>query len=146
MTELAGTRDKKRLLSEKVSKIASLEDLRLRDIEATLYDPAPTQPLTPKISVVPKLAKLGYYALYDLVYSVTAKDAKDNETVRAELTFNLVFSLNREREIAQEELEAFGAIGAVEIAHPYVRELIHNLTFRMNLPPFVLDVAPPVAA
>jgi preprotein translocase subunit SecB len=33
----------------------------------------------------------------------------------------------------------------LEIVHPYVREIVHNLTSRMGLPPLVLDVKVPAS-
>jgi preprotein translocase subunit SecB len=43
----------------------------------------------------------------------------------------------------ESDLRAFGTIGAVDIAHPYMRETVQSMTARMGLPPLVLDIRAP---
>ncbi|WP_422773110.1 hypothetical protein ACN28C_09245 [Plantactinospora sp. WMMC1484] len=82
--------------------------------------------------------------LYDFIYTFSAKDRTGQAIFEANFALNLVFRLGQPDELSADELNAFGSLGVVEIAHPYVRELVHNLTFRMGLPAFIIDVAPPI--
>lgn len=134
----------RRRLSDRVASVASLVDLRVRALEANLDQAAAQPPLEPSIRIDPKVGRASDYAIYDFTYSLGATDASKEEVFHARMSLSLVFRLTDHQKISSEELEAFGAIGVVEIAHPYVREIVHSLTFRMGLPPFVLDVAPPV--
>ncbi|WP_112681404.1 protein-export chaperone SecB [Micromonospora saelicesensis] len=134
----------KRGLSDRVAQLASLVDLRMRDIRAELVNFAGDPPFIPSVSIEPNVGRVNKYAVYDFRYSLSATDAGDETVFRARLVMNLVFALSDPDAISKEALEAFGAIGVVEIAHPYMREIVHNLTLRMGLPPFVLEVAPPL--
>lgn len=42
--------------------------------------------------------------------------------------------------VEDQEAEAFGAVTVAATIYPYLRELMDTLTFRMGLPPLVLDV------
>jgi len=132
----------RRRLSNRVSRIASLVDLRVRELEAKLLNFAGDPPFEPTVSLVPNVGSVENFAVYDFVYNLGATDKANRPLFSVNLTMNLVFKLKVDA--TREELLAFGEIGVVEIAHPYVREIVHNLTFRMGLPPFVLDVAPPL--
>lgn len=133
---------RRRELSNRVSRIASLVDLRLRELEAKLLNFDGDPPFEPTVSLVPNVGSVQKFAVYDFAYTLGATDKAERPLFSINLTMSLVFKLKEE--VPREELLAFGEIGVVEIAHPYVREIVHNLTFRMGLPPFVLDVAPPV--
>ena len=134
----------RRRASDRVAKAASLVDLRLRDIEAKLINPSARLPLTPSIAIDPNVGRAEDYLVCDFTYSLTALDSRQHDVFRAKLVFNMIFRLREGDSFESDDFQAFGALGVVELAHPYVREIVHNLTFRMGLPPFVLDVAPPV--
>lgn len=147
MDDTAEFPDVRRALSNTIARGASLVDLRMRRIESELFIPSPKVPLTPKVSVEPSVGRVGSYAVYDIVYRLGATDDTRRDVFHARVVLNLIFSAKDEAVFNDNAaLEAFGAVGAVEIAHPYVRELVHTLTFRMGLPPFVLDVLPPVVS
>jgi hypothetical protein len=134
----------RRRLSDHLSKSSSLLDIRMREIEAKLLDPAHTGTLVPKISVKPDALRAGDFAIYDFTYEFDAADSNGVPIFTARLVQNIIFKLHSPGDVTHDQLEAFGSVGVIEIAHPYIREVIHNLTFRMGLPPFVLDVNPPV--
>jgi preprotein translocase subunit SecB len=121
-----------------------LVDLRVRELNARLIFPAARPPLQPDLKIDPKVGRAESFAFYDITYALGATDADSRNVFEAKMVLNLVFSLRDHSTVEKEALESFGAIGVIEIAHPYVREMVHSLTFRMGLPPFVLDVAPPV--
>ncbi|MEU4694323.1 hypothetical protein [Actinoplanes sp. NPDC023714] len=141
MTIPVGTR---RRMSNHVAKNASLIDVRLHDISARLLGTVGKTPLRPSIKVDANFGRAQAFALYDYTYELEATDDSGKSVFRAAFALNLVFRLTDSESVTAEELEAFGSFGVAEIAHPYVRELIHNLTFRMGLPPFILEVAPPI--
>jgi preprotein translocase subunit SecB len=80
--------------------------------------------------------------VYHLTYRLEATSANGRHVFEAQLTMSIVFELSS-REFTEADLQAFGVIGALDIVHPYVREMVHSLTVRMGLPPLVLDVKTP---
>jgi preprotein translocase subunit SecB len=127
--------------SDRVTADVSLVDFRLRRLKADLLQLIPELDLEVWPTVEPSVTSVDNYAIYDVVYVIVAQDAKGRRTVEATATFTLVFEVSER--LSSEDLEAFGAIGVLSIAHPYVRELFHNLTGRMGLPPLLLEVMPP---
>jgi preprotein translocase subunit SecB len=91
--------------------------------------------------VKPVMTRLDEYVVYDVTYNLTAQDAKGRKTVEVSATFTVVFEPRGN--VSDEDLVAFGSIGALSVAHPYVRELFHSITSRMGLPPLLLEVMPP---
>ena len=87
------------------------------------------------------MTRLDDFVVYDVAYNLSAQDAKGRRTVETSATFTLVF--DAKGKFTDDDLIAFGSIGALSIAHPYVRELFHSLTSRMGLPPLLLEVMPP---
>jgi len=119
----------------------SLIDFRLRHVQADLRLLIPDADLELWPEVTPVMTKVDNFIVYDVNYYLTAQDAKGHKTVDFSATFTMVF--DPAREYGDEDLEAFGSIGALSVAHPYVRELFHSLTSRMGLPPLLLEVMPP---
>ncbi|MFI5933672.1 hypothetical protein [Actinoplanes sp. NPDC051494] len=116
----------------------------MRSLEAKLTSPSASPPLKPRVRIEPQVSLAGNYAIYDFMYTLGATDATESDVFNATMSLNLVFRLEQPEALDADRLQAFGSVGVVEIAHPYVREMVHSLTFRMGLPPFVLDVAPPI--
>jgi len=133
----------KRLLSDAVSEVTSLIDLRLRSLDSQLVSPANRGTLTPGFSVHIEAAQLPGFAVCDYTYSLDGKDDREEPVVAIRSTFNLVFKIERDHPLSADELDSFSEVAGLEIVHPYVRELVHNMTGRMGLPPFVLEVRPP---
>jgi len=81
--------------------------------------------------------------VYSLSYEFRADDRSSAPIWKADFTLTLSFMIHTDAKVTDEELDAFGAGGVVEVAHPYAREFVHHITGRMNVPAFVLDVLPP---
>ncbi|MCM0675088.1 protein-export chaperone SecB [Micromonospora phytophila] len=120
-------------------------DLRTRHVKADLLIPSPEPELEIWPSVNPEVGRYGEYVFFDISYNIRVVDAKKRDAIELHATFSLVFQILDEK-VSDEDLSAFGAIGAISVAHPYARELFQNLTGRMGVPPLVLDVLPPEPA
>jgi hypothetical protein len=133
--------------SAKVTEAASLIDLRLREISGSLVTLNPRQPLIVEPQVIPSLSRASdTVASYLVEYRIEAVSAADRrEAFRAEVTIGIVFEFS-DNSLKNEDLEAFGLHGVLDIVHPYVREIIHSLTGRMGLsPPLLLEIKKPPA-
>jgi preprotein translocase subunit SecB len=119
----------------------SLVDFRLRRLTADLLQIFPELELDIWPEVKPVMTRLDEYVVYDVTYNLIAQDAKGRKTVETSATFTLVFL--PKGKFSDEDFVAFGSIGALSIAHPYVRELFHSITSKMGLPPLLLEVMPP---
>jgi hypothetical protein len=64
----------------------------------------------------------------------------DGPCVELESTFLVSYAAENLTGLGPENFSSFGALNGVFNAWPYWRELLHNLTLRMGLPPFVLPV------
>lgn len=134
----------RRALSDRMAKVASLVDLRVREIEARVLELNPQLPLSPTVVVTPVAgAGVGYMA-FDFTYTLNATDARGQHVLESRVAVNLQFTVPADVRVSDDELAAFGCIGVVETAHPYIREIVHCLSVRMGLPPFVLDIVPPI--
>ncbi|MER5335149.1 hypothetical protein [Micromonospora sp. NPDC002717] len=129
-------------ISDRIAGSISLIDLRLRHVKANLFLLAPEPELEIWPTVEPSMTRLSDLVVYDTKYVIQAQDSRQRPAVEAEVTFTLIFQL-ADQSISSEDLAAFGAVGALSVAHPYVRELIHSLTARMGIPPLLLEVMPP---
>lgn len=128
--------------SDRVSGLASIVDLRLRDIRADLKVPGPKLPLTVEHEVLPTMVRLSEEAVvYHVTYRLEATSANNRRVMEAQVTMSVVFALGPG--LTEADLQAFGSIGVLDVVHPYVRETVHNLTGRMGLPPLVLDIKVP---
>lgn len=130
--------------SDRAAGCLSLVDLRMRRINAALLLPTFTAPLTAAVSVARSMSLAGGHVIYDVTYALSGSDAADRRVFEAELTLNLLFRVNADVVPDEEDLRVFGAVGVLEIAHPYFREVAHALSGRMGLPPLVLEVSPPL--
>lgn len=139
----------KQELSKATAKELSLTDIRLNKLAAELHNAAPTLPLQTEGSLV----TAEYYVrpqpmgdriiVYYLDYQFSAKDQDSQQVWNASFTLSLSFSAERGIESGDLALQAFGEYGVVEIAYPYVRELLHHVTGRMSVPMYVLEILPP---
>jgi len=135
-----------RVSSADVSNHLALIDLRLKGVVANLVFPSPRRPLDLSASVVVEISRIGEFVTYDVRYELGAKDRDDKEVLESEITLNILFRIKDGRDLTEDELRAFGTVGAVDVAHPYMREIVQSLTGRMGLPPLVLDVRAPEPA
>jgi preprotein translocase subunit SecB len=127
--------------SDLVTAGVSLVDLRVRSVNADLHQLSPELDLEIWPRVEPSMTLLDDYVVYDVTYDVAAQDGKGRLAVSLKTTLTLIFELADRFE--SEDLEAFGSIGVLTVAHPYVREMFHSLTGRMGIPPLLLEVMPP---
>jgi hypothetical protein len=132
--------------SAKVGSVVELIDVRLDAIEGSLLNPSPRVPLSITSDVVPTVSRLTDFLIYNVAYHVSLADVDGQDAMRARIVLALLFKVNQTSEIDPNDLLAFASVGAIEIAHPYVREILHSLTGRMGLPPLLLDVKAPQIA
>jgi preprotein translocase subunit SecB len=133
----------KRSTSGNMSNYLALIDLRLKSVAADLIFPSPRKPLELTASVLVDISRLSEFVTYDVKYALGAKDRDERDVLEATITLNLLFKIKDGMNPSEDELRAFGTFGSVDIAHPYMREIVQTLTGRMGLPPLVLDVRAP---
>lgn len=131
--------------SDRVTGAATIVDLRLSNIKADLKIPSPRLPLTFEHEVIPSMVTLSEtLVVYHATYQIKATSASKTRVLDAEVTMSVIIELSDEG-FTNDDLQAFGSIGVLDIVHPYVREVVHNLSARMGLPPLVLQVkVPPI--
>lgn len=133
-----------RTLSAEVIKKATLEDIRLRNINAELLNAAPALPIAPDVTIDKvRVGRGPRFVVYYLTYIYSTQDREKAPVWRATFTFSLSFFEKDGIELNDDEIRAFGAVGVVEIAHPYARELVHSLTSRMRVPTLFVELFPP---
>jgi hypothetical protein len=133
--------DSLREQSDRVTKAVSLIDLRLRKVDGDLLILSDAAELEGLPEVTASLTRVGKFAVYDVSYQIAGKDNSSRRVAEVSATFTLVFRV--ETELSDSELQAFGAMGVVSVAHPYIRELFQSLTSKMGIPPLILEVMPP---
>jgi hypothetical protein len=135
-----------RAQSDLVAASSSIVDLRLRRLSVELLTPVVREPLQVGFTSLDKQMSrdIPSHAAYTYTYRFDGTDRESHKIFSAEVALSLLFKLSQGAEISASHLRSFGSIGVVEIAHPYVRELIHSLSGRMGLPPIVVEVLPPV--
>ncbi|MFH0982240.1 MAG: hypothetical protein V2A79_11955 [Planctomycetota bacterium] len=72
--------------------------------------------------------------------AIREESEKHEPCVGIEASFLVTYAADGLTGLGPEHFSSFGALNGVFNAWPYWRELLHNLTFRMGLPAFVLPV------
>jgi hypothetical protein len=143
MRPATGNKEDRRARSEWVTRNVSLLDVRLSKLNAELKNPAPAMPLQTEDSFGRVEWDLRHGLLiYYLSYGFTARDRNKRVVWEASFVLSLSFRVPSDFEIDDDVLRDFGAVAVVEIAHPYARELIHQVTGRMRVPALILEVLP----
>lgn len=133
-------------LSAAVAAQASLVDLYLRKSTAERFTPLVQAPLTLAMTDVHRaVTPMPGRAVFTLSYTFHGTDDDNQQIFEALLTYILELAFHDGARPMMPALRAFAAVGAVEVAHPYLREHLHSLSLRMGLPPLALDLAPPSA-
>ncbi|GAA2475732.1 protein-export chaperone SecB [Winogradskya humida] len=135
--------DGDRATSNAISNNFKLIDLRLKNVAANLMLPSPRKPLDLAASVLVDISRLGEFVTYDARYKLGVTDRDGRQVLEADIIYSLLFRLRDGWSPAEDELRSFGTYGAVDIAHPYMREIVQTITGRMGLPPLVLDIRAP---
>ncbi|MEU8606664.1 hypothetical protein AB0C29_01480 [Actinoplanes sp. NPDC048791] len=132
-------------LSGEVAERTSLVDLRLRKIESEVLTPLVKEPLKIALTTFDRaVSRVPHHAVYNFTYGIEGVGDNNEKVFRASIVLSLIFRFTDDFAPSSPALRAFGAVGVVDIAHPYVRELVHSLSWRMGLPPLVLEVSAPV--
>ncbi|MDI6099415.1 hypothetical protein QLQ12_12505 [Actinoplanes sp. NEAU-A12] len=125
---------------------ASLVDLRLRKLDAELLLPVVKPPLrVVLLDLTREMSSIPGHMVYACSYELEGRDGTQETFLSLKIVLNAVVRVPDDPPLTESELKAFGAVGLIEIAHPYIRELVHSLSGRMGLPALVVEVAPPIA-
>ncbi|MGV9976590.1 hypothetical protein ACWDUH_02800 [Micromonospora wenchangensis] len=121
-----------------------LVDLRLKKVEANLSSQSTQRPfdLLASVAVEPHPTRSEFIE-YDVKYTLTVKDRDNLDVMDAEITLNSLYRIRDRSRPTEADIRAFGLIGAVDVVHPHMREIVQTLTGRMGLPPLVLDFHAP---
>ena len=141
--------ERERQLSEYMSRRASVIDIRVSNLHAELKNPArvPPQPFSLRSSIeTPVFERGSKHVVFNVGYHFSSADSRGQPAWDISFTLSLYFSFREDDDAPIEDnaLKAFGARSVLEIAHPYARELVHNMTARMRVPAIILEVLPPL--
>lgn len=117
-------------------------DMRVTKICATLHRPAPCLPLEPDWTITPAvLALAGGGAVFTITYGCTVRDSTPPHGRRI-LTVTLALAfLYTAAPAPPTDTQCKAMVAAVlRMAEPHLREIMHNLTLQMGLPPLVIDL------
>lgn len=130
-------------LSDKVVHDLSFTDIRVSKLKAELSNAAPKLPINTDISITAASFEVGTkVVIYHIGYNFAATDSEKKPAWELSFTLFMTFRFVGKPVIDEELLGAFGAVGVLQIAHPYARELVHHMTLRMRVPTFIMDVLP----
>lgn len=140
------TRNDLRQRSEHVVRRISLVDLRLRRLDTELLLPVVKPPLrVVLLDLKREMSSIPGHVVYACTYELEGRDATPERFFTVKIVLHVVVRVPDDPPLTESDLKAFGAVGLIEIAHPYIRELVHSLSGRMGLPALVVEVAPPIA-
>lgn len=137
-----------RRLSDEFTRHVSVEDIRLSKATLELKNAAPTLPLSSSSQLVStqyeRSDESPEIVVYHLTYKFAASGAQGEPFWEIIATLSISFLIRAETNVGSGVLKVFGTYGVLDIAHPYARELVQNLTARMRVPAFILEVLPPI--
>ncbi len=134
------TAEESRLAAARVSGKLRLADLRLRKLDAELFQPRPDPPLTLDLQVSPSFTRTDDLVVYNIEYEATGTTTEGERAFNASIVLSLFYDVLPQQEVDNADLGAFGLVSVLLSAHPYLRELLQTLTARMGLPALVLDL------
>ncbi|MBG0562595.1 protein-export chaperone SecB [Actinoplanes aureus] len=135
------------MISDGVAAKSSIVDLRMTHLSTDLLVRSPVRPLSVGSQVViPVISRAsdGVFS-YHATYELDVRDHRDRKVLNATITMSAVFQIADES-VSDAALQAFAEYGALDVVHPYMREILHNLTNRMGIPSLLLDVKPPLGS
>lgn len=117
-----------------------LLDLRIRRLNAELHRPAAEGPFSFTLDVSASVSRADKLAVYSLEYEFSSRDSDDQLVLDGQLALSVLYQLQSDSDLDDDDLTAFGEVSVLFTAYPYLREILHTLTGRMGLPPLILDV------
>jgi preprotein translocase subunit SecB len=87
-----------------------------------------------------KRTKTGFNVYFHGIATVTSPAKPRAPLFSIVVTLELVYVLAPGVQLKASEIEAFAEVNAVHNAWPYWRELVQNVTVRMQLPPLILPL------
>jgi preprotein translocase subunit SecB len=89
------------------------------------------------IVINPSVDVKGSRLHYEIRYKVSAKK-QDTSVLALDCTYQISYNIPEDAQAEQNEIEAFGSTTVLFTIHPYVRELVANISARAGLPPIML--------
>jgi preprotein translocase subunit SecB len=125
-----------------VSERASLLELRLRKLSATLKAPLPATSLqTSGIEVDQSMTRFRAAVAYNVSYSMNVVSSRLENICQVGFTFSTLFSLREAASISDAALQSFGRQGIMDIVYPYARQIVNDVITRMCIPEPILGAA-----
>ena len=124
------------LLSGLIGAHATIRDVRLRSVSATLPDAADPSAITIDFSIETECNLPTPDVAQFFVRFRVAGDGGEAMEIAGQL--ELLYDLPEADRQPQEVLAAFEKVSVVFSAYPYIRELVQSLTVRAGLSPLVL--------
>jgi len=81
-----------------------------------------------------------FWVLVKIKTELIQREPKKGAAVFVNVVFEIKYSLPKELEVSQEQLNTFAKINSVFNAWPYWREFVQSMVARMNLPPLTLPM------
>lgn len=126
--------------------VVELVGVRLVDVHATTRVSSSREipPVTIALDYKSSVSEGDEAGIFLILASIDVKikppDGEEKPLVRIRTKLELRYRVPSDFVLVKKELNAFGRVNAVYNAWPYFREIVQNMTGRMDLPPLILPV------
>lgn len=117
--------------------LAELQGIRLSALELKLMAQVLEPPYDLDVVIKPSAEVKGASLRYDVQYSVSSTKA-ELAVLSVSCTYQVSYSLPEDAPIDRDEIKAFGSTTVLTTLHPYVRELLADVSARAGLPSITL--------
>jgi preprotein translocase subunit SecB len=125
--------------SARLGALAELQGIRLHSLTLQSGPEASGPPYDLGIVINPSVDVKGSKLHYEVKYKVSAKK-QDTSVLALDCTYQISYNIPEDARAEQDEIEAFGSTIVLFTIHPYLRELVSNISARTGLPPIMLGV------
>jgi preprotein translocase subunit SecB len=120
-----------------LATIADLQGIRLYSLTLQLGPQVLDPPYELGVAIDPSVETKGTELRYDISYSISG--TKETAQVLAlTCVYQASYLIPEDTQIEQADINAFGSTAVLLTLHPYLRELLADLSARAGLPPITL--------
>lgn len=124
----------------RIGALAELDEVRLVAVNAELGDPTADGPYRIQVGINPSVTQLENRLLFETTYRIEVRGVGEVMATELNCRYLATYSLPTPEEQDMDDLVAFGGVTVFRTVHPYLRELLHNLSSRLGLPSLTLGV------
>jgi preprotein translocase subunit SecB len=124
-------------MAHEFPELAELHGIRLQSLAFELSQLTLDPPYDFAVTINPGYIAGDTSVRYDVAYVVSG--TKDGaQVLTLECTYQASYGLPDDAEVSRADIEDFGASGVLRMLHPYLRELVADVSARAGLPPITL--------